>query len=227
MRVVTTYPPGDWDKYVARNIASWVKYVDAEIVVYTEEEREIDGCTVIPLGRCPGLNEILYGMERFPPAHGMFGEKYDYNYDAFKFCRKVFAQYEAAVGHSGVLLWLDADVEALQPVSEGVISALLGDYDIGLYQREGYHSECGIVAWNCPQAMKFFNLYRNLYTTGQIFRFSRGWHDCWATDLTIEHANILATNFSPILSEGLAVVESSVLGPYFRHDKGNRKYQAA
>ena len=223
MRIVTTYPPKDWDIYVKRNIESWVDNLDAEIIVYAEDDRgRIPGTETRALGEVSGVKEFLRTIRAFPPAHGQFGNKYDYNFDAWKFCRKVFAQFDAAQGYDGLLVWLDADVECLQPITEERLASMVNT--VGLYQRKDYHSECGIVLFNLPAAQGLMMAYRNLYTSGYIFRYPMGWHDCWALDLAIERLDVKADNLSPQLSEGLEVVSASVLGPYFRHDKGQRKY---
>lgn len=234
MRIVTTYNPAHWGLYVERNIESWARHIPAEIVVYQEEDRPIDNLKVVrrKLIDIPGLAKFQASIRDFKPAHGKFGAAYDYNFDAWKFSRKVYAQCDAATEDTDILIWLDSDVFVERDIPAELWRELLEGQALATYQRPWYHSETGIVIWNNrhPQTRTFFNAYRGIYDDGMIFRFSTGWHDCWALDAVVENCKIGVADLTLVSGEnapdGLHVVPSSVLGEYLRHDKGKRKFAA-
>lgn len=232
MRVVTTYNPETWGLFAKNNIESMIKHIDAEVVVYQEpfeQEQKLD-CKCKNLFEVPGIVQTLTQSNGFEPSRGMFIDRgkqvYNYHYDVWKFCRKVFAICDAAEDISECLMFLDADVEVLQDVTQEMIKDWVGDDAIALFQRENWHSEGGIVVYNLlhPLIRQFFDRFRDLYTSGHIYQIPMGWHDCWAMDACIDGLKLPVKNLSPVLTEGLEVVSNSMLSPYFRHDKGAKKY---
>lgn len=233
MRIVTTYNPAHWSLYVERNIESWARHIPAEIVVYQEDDRPIDNLKVVrrKLLDVPGLARFQHGIRDFKPAHGKFGAAYDYNFDAWKFSRKVYAQWDAAQEDTDILVWLDSDVFVTDDIPNDLWRVLLDGQAIATYQRPWYHSETGIVLWNQRHSanVAFWRAYRGIYDDGMIFRFSTGWHDCWALDACVENLKTPVSNLTTVdqgHGDGLEVVSTSILGDYLRHDKGNRKYAA-
>lgn len=233
-RIVTTFNPDHWDTYVQNNLASMVKHIPAEMVVYRETEAQFHHARIVwrDLFKVPGFVRFMGQIEGLPAARGMFGGRYSYNHDIWKFCRKVFAQCDAAGEDADLLIWLDADVEVLQDVNPDTLREMLGDNAMGVYQRPEYHSECGIVLWNLkhPALKNFWPAYLGLYTQHQIFRCPMGWHDCWALDATVASMGVPVANLSPAIRTGgndaLDVIPKSALAPYFRHDKGAKKHAA-
>lgn len=229
MRIVTTYNPAHWGLYVERNLESWARHINAEIVVYQEEGRHIDNLKVVRrnLIDIPGLARFQNMIKDFKPAKGKFGNAYDYNFDAWKFSRKVYAQWDAAQEDTDILIWLDSDVFVERDIPDVLWRELLEGQTMATYQRPWYHSETGIVLWDQrrPEVKPFWAAYRGIYDDGMIFRFSTGWHDCWALDACVENLKTPIANLT-LVDEGLEVVTESVLGEYLRHDKGNRKFAA-
>lgn len=231
IRIVTTFNPAHWSQYVRRNLESMLDYLPYEVVAYyeTPEPPPMEHPRLVwrDLWKIPGVTEFVAEADNFQPARGKF-EKYDYNFDAHKFARKVYAQCDAAEEPGGVLIWLDSDVEVLAPLSEGDIENLLNGMAMARFARNNYHTETGIVFFDKrnPMIGVFFRHYRYLYDSRRIYTLKGGWHDCWALDAVVDVLRMSTTNLSRH-PERMEVVSSSELGGVFRHDKGQRKYVAA
>ena len=230
LRIVSTYNPADWDTYVKRNIESWRKHLDAEIVVYHEDDApEMVGIEWRQWEDIPGAVEFIGQALEFPPACGRFGARYDYNYDAAKFSRKVFAQLDAAEESGDYLIWLDADVEVHRDIDEPLIQELLGGLAMARYERPGYHTETGVVIYDLRQCWAFFEAWQTLYENRRVYCLPKGWHDCWTLDFVVSQLGMATSNLTRggrdySTGQALDVVPDSVLGAYLRHDKGMRKY---
>lgn len=230
-RIVTTFAPQDWGAFVARNIRSWLDLTPFEVVAYHEGEQpdlEHERLVWRRWEDIPGAVGFVEEAKRFPPACGQFGHGYDYNYDAAKFSRKVFAQADASEEEADLLIWFDADVEVLAPLLSATFENLMLGTSLARYERAGYHSETGVVVWDMrsPQAEKFFHHYVGLYKSRQIYKMPRGWHDCWALDCIVDAMKMATANLTKGQGQGpnaLHVVPNSELGKYLRHDKGQRK----
>ena len=236
MRIVSTFNPASWDAFVKRNILSWLEHTQCEIVVYHEgDQPPLEHPRLIwrQWEDIPGAVAFHDEAKRFPPACGRF-DQYDYNYDADKFARKVWAQCDAAQEETDYLVWLDSDVEILRDINTGLIESEINGMPIATYFRPGYHAECGVVIWDMqmPATIKFFLAYFNLYKSRNIYKLQRGWHDCWALDYVVYALQLPTTNlgkggdFTSPHYQMLDVIPGSTMGHYLRHDKGGRKNAA-
>ena len=238
LRIVSTYNPANWSAFVQRNIRSWLEFLeaDAELVIYHEGPEpalQRDRIVWRQWEDIPGAQDFVNECLAFPAAQGLFGRAYDYNYDAAKFSRKVYAQLDAADEGGDLLVWLDSDVEIIRPLETERIREILSGMALATYQRPGYHSETGIVMWDQAQAGEFWHAYRALYDNRRVFCLPNGWHDCWALDYVADKLRIPVANltrggrdYTSPHHQSLHVVPDSELGHYLRHDKGQRKYAA-
>jgi len=137
------------------------------------------------------------------------GKRY-YQYNAGRFCRKVYAQIDAAKGENGWLYWLDADIEFEQPLKfpqEDTFLLYLG--------REKPHTCTSFVGFNLDHhaSRQFWEVYRNFYDYGLVFTLPE-WHDCAVLD------EIISTDLPAIsLSSGEGNVFDEVF-PGCHHRKG-------
>lgn len=231
VRIVTTFKPSDWATYARHNLQSVLDYLPYEVVCYYESEQpDLEHPRLIwrELDDVPGVVEFVEEAYGFGPARGRFGESYDYNFDAFKFCRKVYAQCDAAEEPADVLIWLDSDVEAMAAWPAGDIETTLNGMPMARFERPDLYTETGIVLWDMrqPVCREFFRHYRHLYDSRRIYTLPGGWHDCWALDAVVRALGMPTTNLTR-KRYGVEVVSGSELGRIFRHDKGLRKYAAA
>jgi hypothetical protein len=230
VRIVTTFNPREWGTFVRHNLESVLDFLPYEVVAYHEgEQPDLEHHRLVwrDLHDVPGADEFIAEAGRFPPARGQF-EQYDYNFDAHKFARKVYAQCDAAEERGEILIWLDSDVEATGPLSVGQIENLMLGMPMARYARPQLYTETGIVFWDLRQSEtgQFFRHYRHLYDSRRIYTLAGGWHDCWAMDAVIAALSLPTANLTR-KHASLEVVSTSELGKVFRHDKGNRKYAAA
>lgn len=151
---------------------------------------------------------------------------YNFRFDAFKFCKKVFAiELAARRVQEGRLLWIDADSLTFADVPEELAEKVLPSaYALSCLARPGYHSECGFVGYNLDHsgAIHFLRQFTNLYASGEVFALAE-WHDSWVFDW-LRNKLMTATYAIPHRSKGHPFVNSE-LGKYLDHLKGARKVQ--
>ena len=169
---------------------------------------------------------LEFESKLFPAMTGVFGDRYDINYDA-RMCRKVFIQCHAANKYGGKVFWIDADTVLNKDVPETLLDDLLPDDYLNCYLgRDGwYYTESGFIGFNTnhPLAPKFMKGYRNFAESGMIFT-QQGWHDCFVFD-ACRHL-IKKPGYFKNLAEGqphgtMHVQANSILGGYMWHLKGD------
>lgn len=229
MRFVTSFGPDGYEVYGKRFLESWVKHgpQDAQLFVYVEgwpAEQGGDRVEYRDLFDIPGIQEFLFCCT-LPAMQGrIMGGKRNYRYDVSRFCRKSFAQCDAASDYSGPLYWIDADVELTAPVE----LPEWGEEFMQYLGRPDWHSCASFVGWNCahPIASEFWRVYYNLYVTGTVFALEE-WHDSYVLDWIRHQMKLPARN----LAEGLEMKgPANVFDKVFswgHHYKGNLKFTEA
>lgn len=228
---VTSFGPSGYDLYGKKFLTTFAEHVDCELVVYVEGLENIpdfvhDKITYRNLSDVPGLNETLK-MTSFPAAKGMLwgGEERHYEYDVNRFCRKSFAQIDAAVKFArqggNNLYWIDADVEFRDsfdlPKLEETCMAFLG--------RRDAHSCASFLGWNLkhPKCKSFFDYYWALYITGTVFTLDE-WHDSYVVDWLRKKHDVPAIDLAiGIDSQGFDNVFDRVFHSA-THKKGGLKF---
>jgi hypothetical protein len=157
-----------------------------------------------------------------PKTKGMIGKDYNYNYDIWKFCRKMFAQFDAFKS-GGKVFWLDGDTEFTKDISEDYLEKMFDDEPLVLFGREGFYCETGFVGFDTEHKDFAGILERYIDTLQKGIAFSlKGWHDCYCLDYAREgKGKDLTKGWKP--GDSLHVVPKSDLGKYLIHRKGNRK----
>jgi hypothetical protein len=155
---------------------------------------------------------------------------YRYNYDLWKFSRKVFAQYDVLKSYRGKVFWLDADIKFKEKVPKKWLEDLFEDKPLVYLAREGFHTETGFVGFDTDHSdfPPFLEKYINCLRKGVILTLTQ-WHDCAAFDYAREgiEGKDLAEGIwdqnKKLSLYGLDVFNKSVLNKYMDHVKGNRK----
>lgn len=228
---VTSFGPSGYDLYGKTFLHTFTRYVDSDLVVYVEGTENIpdfshEKIIYRNLLDVKGLRETLRHT-MFPAARGLlFGSQdRNYKYDVHRFCRKSFAQIDAAVEFSGrggeCLYWIDADVEFLDsfdlPSLDGAYMAYLG--------RTNVHSCASFIGWNLrhPLNKNFFEHYFNLYVTGTVFALPE-WHDSYIVDWLRHKLNVPGLNLAEsITTDGYENIFDKVFSSA-HHKKGNLKF---
>ncbi len=177
MRVVTTCNAAGWEKYGKRcfdGLKHWPE--NASVRWYTEGFDLPNGIR----------NETLTKLQSFKWAHTKYIPP-DWRYNVARFANKVYAVHDALYDYTGIGVWMDADIIATKDIPEGYIESLLpADHYIALFQREGWHSECGLWVVDCshPHHQGFLDNLLDWYEKG-TFAQAHEWHDSVLMDATV------------------------------------------
>lgn len=206
-----------------------VRFFPGQIVAYYEDGQPEhpwpDRVDWRRLMDCPGLRGVLDWAEENAVLRGVTPKGYSYQFDLWKFCRKVFAQADAAARFQGWLWWFDADTELLKPFPVGLALEILKNDCTGAMGRAGFHIESGVVVWNTahPDSDGFFKRYVELFRTGEVLGLP-GWHDCWAYQKALRDTGTRNKNLTPNARGSAAVIDQSPFKGLLVHRKGARKY---
>ena len=228
--VVTSFHPDHYELYGRRFLETYIEFMSTPLVVYIESIEGIPSCehdliTFRDLTKVNGMMQVL-AMTNFPAARGKLwdGDTLDFRFNVNAFCRKSFAQIDAAFSHRAAggkaLYWLDADIEfrgAMPlPSVEDTFMLYLG--------RENYHSCASFIGWNLTQSCwkEYFDKYWAIYMTGTVFAL-REWHDSFVNDFLRDVLSVPAVNLSEsIKAEGACNVFDLVFSEA-THKKGALK----
>jgi len=233
MIAVTCFSEKGYEETGRKMLETFVEYWPIEIIAYYESEKVPDfrhpKITYRPFFAIPGVTGFLDflangGDSRINGVVMEDGkEKYSYNYDVWKFCRKMFAQFDA-FNSGGKVFWVDADVITKNRIPEEFLEDLFDGEHLVFLGREGFHTETGFVGFdtNHPDFLEFFNRYLNTLRKGIIFTLER-WHDCAAFDWARDGKGKDLSSFWK-QGDALGVWEKTILYDYMTHFKGQRKY---
>jgi hypothetical protein len=246
MIAITTFSATGYQHYAKRMLESVIENWPGKIIVYTEspidlKHEKIEERSFFDIS---GVEAFYQYLKNVPLAHGKTENGYNYNYDAWKFTRKVFAQYDVLKEHKGKAFWLDADCVVTRVIDEQQLSALVEDFGLTYLGRQGFYTETGLIGFNTESEGfdQFLDKYIGCLRKGTLFTLRR-WHDCEAFDWARSFKHCKENNLSPwfdlskmphnasgkaiMTSEQLDVIARSVLGQYITHHKGPRKMIAA
>lgn len=147
---------------------------------------------------------------------------YNFRYDAWKFCRKIFALAHAAENlKEGKLFWVDADVVTFSNVPLNLLDEVLPEkYHTCYLGRKRSHSECGFVGYNLDtlQGRRLIKDFAELYATDK-FLVLEEWHDSYVYDYIRKVVGVTGNDISAGLYSGHVFI-NSILGKYMDHIKG-------
>lgn len=225
MKYVTSFSKDGYDLYGKKFLETFIEHHKDPIVVYVESDIDLKHpqITKKDLFKVPGCAEFL-SQCNFPAFQGrLWGEKRNYRYDVFRFCRKSFAQIDAAATNGDWLVWVDADVEL-----NGPLPAPRGDSFMHYLGRPEWHSCASYVAWNLRHKVsgEFWKRYWALYVTGTVFALGE-WHDSFILDTLRVNLQLPSVNLAEEIPDeqlkGPANVFDLVF-PMGHHKKGNLKF---
>jgi hypothetical protein len=204
-------------------------------IVYTECPIDIEHekIEVRDFFQIPNVQNFLQYLKNVPLAQGHVPGGYNYNYDLWRFSRKVFAQYDVLKDYKGKVFWLDADLYFRKPVPEKYLNDLFEDKPLVFLGREGFYTETGFVGFDTEYDgfKNFLDCYIGCLQKGTVFTLKR-WHDCEIFDWARKQVGYNEKNLSPFFKipddkkmslEELDVIHRSGLGEYIIHFKGKRK----
>ena len=234
MLAITTFSNSGLELYGKRFISTFKRYWPGKLIVYTEKPSDLSGDKVLEQNffDIEPVQTFYKYIQTIPKAHGITDDGYNYNYDLWKFSRKVFAQWDVLRSHKGKVYWLDADTIIKKEIPEQFLEDLFNKKGIVSFFRPGHHSETGIVGFDTenPKFGDFLNLYIGYLKSGQVFNLPQ-WHDCGILDESIRQSRIEAENLTQKWDKDkqrysmndLKVFQDSVLHEYIAHRKGKKK----
>lgn len=226
-RCVTSFGPEQYEQYGKRFLETYVKWVGKPIDVYheaAEPDFKHDLVSYYDLTKTEGCADFCLRTMDFPVMHGhAWGEEQrNYRFDVNKFCRKSFAQIDAASRKPGWLYWIDADVEF-----SGKFHLPKRDAFMLYLDRPEWHSCASFVGWDLthPASAEFWKRYWLLYVTGTVFALPE-WHDSFILDWLREQMKFPAHNLASVVPDEELKGPANVFDKVFKnahHKKGNLK----
>lgn len=233
MRFVTSFAKDAYPLYAERFLKSFLENgpEDMELFVYYEDEKppiDDERITYKNLFDINGIKEYLESLSTIPVFRGIVGGQRDYRFDIFTFCRKFFAQKDAALDYGGLLFWIDADIFVQRPFPTAPLEdALSGEHYMCYLGRPGWHSCASLVGWDCSHPMNeyFWQALAGVYMSGQVLLL-REWHDSFVLDQVREQLKFPAVNLAENIKmpDGPVNVFDLVFGQWMTHRKGNLKH---
>lgn len=238
MIAVTSFSKSGYETYGKKMIESMIHHWPTKLIIYSEFPLEpiqttFEKVEIRNLFDIPNIVTFLQYIKNIPLAHGNLPEGYNYNFNLWKFSRKIFAQYDVLKDYSGKVFWVDADCYVRKPVPVDFLDSLFEGHPLAYLGREGFYTETGFIGFDStrPRFKEFLENYIGCLRKGKIFELKR-WHDCEAFDWAREQTGIQDKNLSPFFKipddkkmslVDLDVVYRSVLSEYLTHFKGKRK----
>lgn len=221
--IVTTMSDRGYEDYGKKSLETWIEYTDYPIVVYYENEPyfEHERITYRQLFETKGAKPFLEQIADKPIFRGIKENTYNYMYDAFRFCRKVFAISDLAMTENiPPFFWLDADVIAHRKLPNDFLTKVLDNKYVSYLGRPWSYSECGFMAFDPskPYHKIFMSTYRNFYLNGAFTKLEH-WTDCHVFDAVRMALGVEENDLAIDLKTNHPFV-NSVLGSYFDHLKG-------
>jgi len=233
---VTSFSEAGYKQYGKAMLKSFVEHVDAKILVYYETKKKPKlahkNIEYVSLSKVAGIINYLQAMSVFPIMKGMIGDKRYYQYDAYKFNRKIFAQCDGATKAEGILVWIDADTVFERDLHIDWVRDLFNEREDGLspfccvMKRPSFHLCASFVAWDMTheQSLPFWNAYFDMVISGRFLLLPE-WHDSFILQAILDgmelDVNDIAQSYE--LGDGPVNVFNAVFKDVAVHNKGNLK----
>jgi predicted O-methyltransferase YrrM len=233
IRYVTSFSGQGYELYGKEMLEGLLRFwPEGEVYVYSEDFYmlepkfdAIDGVVYRDLLKVEGLALFLEGIEKLPIAHGRLPQGYNYRYDVWKFCRKMFAQWDAFQDFRGTLVWVDADTYTIQNIPQKWLETWIEGSAMAYLGRKQWHLCASFLMWDClrRETKVFFDTYIWLLKNNTVL-FLPEWHDSFLVQTCIESLRIPANNISGLIEEpGPVNVYDMVFQNRSKHQKGNLK----
>jgi len=192
---VTSINKKYWDEGSRTNIASWLKFFPKDCQILIFEENRIPDKFNDPRLKWLDLNkecpELLTFAERYKDNPHYNGEKTKklrekFRWNAIKFAHKTFPLFRAKeIVGKGQLIWLDADVLAIRPLTPVFVGKMCPPSKAVSYLgRPSTWSECGFVYYNLniQEGHDFLDMFKEYYTVDGMLDDLRETHDSFVFD---------------------------------------------
>ena len=223
--IVSTFSQQNYNEYAKYFVDSLITYLDRNVQVFLYLDD-------IKLKLPSNIHTINFS--KTVPNIGAFRERNkhrtfkDFSTDACRFSFKSYAWCHAGLAKpADKLIWLDADTELYNPVSEAYLESTLpaGHYTSHLWRPTYGYTETGYLGWDLthPHSDEFFNRYQNYYDTDSIYTLP-AYTDCHVYDAVRSQMESEGTIKSYNLSPPDAKKDHFTIAfkNYIMHYKGDR-----
>lgn len=237
IRIVTSFSPSMWDDYVHRILPKNMELWPADWHVWTDDHSRIlpGHWNVHCLAEDPEHEAFMENWNRIllknnDLATAISEERFPTNYakDAGTFCHKVFAMTNEEMRSCDWLVWLGADVEITEPITEDWLEKiLLGDV-VHLGRKDMRASETEFVAFRTGDmpARRFLDALRWIYGGVDLFNYAE-WTDAHIIGRLAHIGGCMGCKVHNLSQDipGLDVWPHTILGERMKHYKGNQKQE--
>lgn len=231
-KYVTSMTRQMFEDYGRTMLEGFVRYwPKGELVVYSEDgdlPLKNERIKYRSVYQAQGLTKFLDSIKNFPMMSGLIGgQPYNYQYNVNGFCRKAFAQMDAAKGWNGHLFWVDADVHTFKHIPAVKLEQTLDGSFMAIMKRKTWHVCSSFVGWDCSHGLSkgFWDHYRFVYESGALFGLTQ-WDDAFVLENVVSQLPAVKDIAKDITGEGPYNVFDDVFEGYARHLKGNLKKAA-
>lgn len=241
--VVTTFPSNMFEIHAKHMLCSFWQCWPNEIEIYIQLDEDEASETIFDWvvkqreglpGNSNVTNDYLPDHKQFVLANAGKDHPKDYRKQAVRFSHKVFAmQRVAAEAKTRYLVWVDADVMTLSPITLADIEQWVPTGKVVSYlgRKDWNVPETGFMIFDLENGGRaFIDAMVTHYTSGKIFEYEE-WTDAFVFKKILDEwsaVNNVTVGFN--LSEGIEgrdVFEKSPLGKFMEHFKGPRKAEVA
>ena len=211
--IVTTFSPSGYRQYGQRFVETYKEYCKYPLIIYVEDDLKIPGIEVRNLYSIPGCKKFLDIVKDVKVEH--------YRMNVNKFCRKVFAIYDASRFER--FAFIGADTIFHKEIPDTFLDDMLKDVYLAYLGRKIMHSETDFIAFNTSHKASnlFMSLFLGMYTTG-AFQDLKYWCDSDVFDHVRKLLSLPENNLNICGDENHPFV-NSILGEYMTHLKGPQR----
>ena len=240
--VITTFGEEYYEKWGRECIKSLVKYWPGKIIAYYEDkppDEFTDRVEYRDLMDQEDLVRFLHWTKAMPLLQGIMPDgRYQYHYNAYKFCRKVFAiSHHAAQEPDEPFFFVGADTRCLKRVPKKFLKGLLDGYPGAFLLRRHIesgdtyaHVESDFAGYDPTDAAmsKLLVVQKKSFLNGSFLELQQ-WHDCVLLDSLLDilgltdRINNLSDGVKGEGLLGLNVWPNTILAKYMVHLKGMAK----
>jgi len=233
--VVTSINRHYWENEgVQLNLQSWDKFFpkSVEIHIYSEDlqpaEIKLSKRVIVHnlYRECSELTAFIEQHKDDPHYNGT-KQHPEYKWNAIKFAHKTFPIFRQARQTQGTLIWLDADVLAVQHLSPQQLDAICPpNYCVNYLGRPGTHSECGYVTYNLEheEGLSFVKHFESYYYNSKLSTIEQT-HDSFVFDqarISFGKEKIF-NNMNYFSKTNKHPFDKTILNQFFIHTKGDGK----
>lgn len=170
--------------------------------------------------RCPGGPLDVHDKRHRMPCIGHW-----FNRNAARWFRKIAALKAALARYPDrdTVVWVDSDVVFRRPTTADHVAGWFHRTKACFYLKNKRPVlEAGVVGYKLPQAKPLLDALFARYESGR-FRTDPRWDDCYQLQKALDEAKVPAADLAYAVGPNAKVVESSAVGPFLAHGKGQHR----